>query len=212
MYLKSISNTGIIPVIKLTKIENSHLLAKALMDGGIDVAEVTFRAAGAAEVISRMTEAQPDMIIGAGTVTTVAQAEEAYKAGAKFIVSPGFEEEIVKWCVERELLVLPGCVTPTEIMAAQKLGVKTVKFFPAEQFGGLKTIKALGGPFGALKFVPTGGISLKNLDVYAAEPKIAACGGSFMATDKLLNEENFEEITALCKEARKIIIESRKEK
>ncbi len=212
MYIEKIKRTGIMPVIKLAETENSEKLATALMKGGVDIAEVTFRAKGAEEVIRKMVSNQPDMIVGAGTVITLDQAQKAVEAGAKFLVSPGLDEEVVKWSIDNGILVLPGCATPTEIMKAIKLGINVVKFFPAGQFGGIKTIKALGGPFASVEFVPTGGITIDNLAEYVKNPKVIACGGSFVVSDKLLKEENFEEITKLCIKARKIIDESRKEK
>lgn len=211
MILDKISKTGIIPVIKLNQVEKSKKLAHALMSGGVNIAEVTFRAEGAETVIERMIEEEPQMIVGAGTVVSLSQAKRAASAGASFIVSPGLNEEIIRWTMDNGLLVFPGCVTPTEIIKAINLGIDVVKFFPAEQFGGLKTIKALSEPFSNIKFIPTGGISFNNLAEYIGNPKIVACGGSFIVSEKLLNESQFEEITTLCNKAKKVIDESRKE-
>ncbi|MEA5096176.1 putative KHG/KDPG aldolase [bioreactor metagenome] len=210
MCISEISKTGIVPVIKLTKIENSERLAEALLNGGVNVAEITFRAAGAENVIRRITKNFPDMIVGAGTVVNLEQARSAAEAGAKFVVSPGIDEEIVKWTQDNGLVPLPGCVTPTEIMIAVRFGINVVKFFPAAQYGGVDTIKALSGPFESLRFIPTGGISIGNLAEYAGEEKVAACGGSFMVSSKLLEEEKWNEITEICIEARNIIELARK--
>ena len=166
--IKKVSEIGIVPVIKLKDINDAVPLAEALIAGNMPAAEVTFRAEGADVVIAKMLEAYPDMMVGAGTVVNMEQAERAVKAGSKFVVSPGFDPEIVKYCLDQNVLPLPGCVTPSEIMQALKLGLKVVKFFPAAQYGGLATIKALSGPFAGLKFMPTGGISLDNLGEFIA--------------------------------------------
>lgn len=210
--LKEVEKIGVIPVIKLKNTEDAVPLAKALLGGGIPAAEVTFRAAGADEVIRAMLSAYPKMLIGAGTVLNMEQAEKAVKSGAKFIVSPGFDSEIVKYCLDKEVIPLPGCVTPSEIQQALKLGLNVVKFFPSEQYGGLKTIKALSGPFGDLKFMPTGGVSLSNLQEYAASKNVAACGGSFMVSEKYLDAKNWNEITKICKEAVEIVRKARERK
>ncbi|MBO5665936.1 MAG: bifunctional 4-hydroxy-2-oxoglutarate aldolase/2-dehydro-3-deoxy-phosphogluconate aldolase [Firmicutes bacterium] len=207
--IKKVSEIGIVPVIKLKDINDAVPLAEALIAGNMPAAEVTFRAEGADVVIAKMLEAYPDMMVGAGTVVNMEQAERAVKAGSKFVVSPGFDPEIVKYCLDQNVLPLPGCVTPSEIMQALKLGLKVVKFFPAAQYGGLATIKALSGPFAGLKFMPTGGISLDNLGEFIANKNIAACGGSFMVTDKLLDAKNWEEITRLAKEATDIVKKTR---
>lgn len=203
--IDKISEIGIVPVIKLTNIEDSVALAKALRDGGVNAAEITFRAAGAERVIGAMLEAYPDMLVGAGTVITLEQAKRAISAGAKFIVSPGIDPEIVAFAQEKGVLALPGCVTPAEIQQALKLGLSVVKFFPAEQYGGLSTIKALSGPFGNLKFMPTGGITLKNLGDYSKNKSIAACGGSYMVTADLLEHRKWDEVTELCRQSVEII-------
>jgi 2-dehydro-3-deoxyphosphogluconate aldolase/(4S)-4-hydroxy-2-oxoglutarate aldolase len=156
-----------------------------------------------------MLDKYPDMIVGAGTVLTIQQVEKALNAGAKFIVSPGYDEEIVSYCVEKGVAVFPGCVTPTEILKALKHGLNVIKFFPAEQYGGLATINALAGPFGGVKFMPTGGISLSNLADFASNKNIAACGGSFMVADKYINDKNWAEITKICAEAIEIIRKAR---
>ena len=175
-----LENIGIVPVIKLDKVEDAEKLAKALRDGGINCAEVTFRAKGADEVIKRMTKAYPDMLVGAGTVINKEQCEKAIAAGSKFIVSPGFSEEVAKCCKKHHMLYLPGIVTPTEAMAAIACGLTTLKFFPASNYGGLKTIKAICAAFPYLQIMPTGGISADNILEYLAYDKIIACGGSWM--------------------------------
>lgn len=207
--IKKVSEIGIVPVIKLKDINDAVPLAEALIAGNMPAAEVTFRAEGADIVIAKMLEAYPDMMVGAGTVVNMEQAERAVKAGSKFVVSPGFDPEIVKYCLDQNVLPLPGCVTPSEIMQALKLGLKVVKFFPAAQYGGLDTIKALSGPFAGLKFMPTGGISLSNLAEFIANKNIAACGGSFMVADKYLDAKNWEEVTRLSKEATDIVKKTR---
>ena len=202
--------TGIVPVIKITDVEKSEKLAKALLDGGINFAEVTFRAANAEVAIKRILDAFPDMYVGAGTVLTMEEAKKAVEAGAKFLVSPGLDLEIVEYAKANNVAMYPGCVTPTEIQAAMKAGLDVVKFFPAAQFGGIKTIKALSGPFAKLQFMPTGGISLDNLEEYISTKNIIACGGSFMVKESFIEEENWDEITRQCKEARAIVDKVRK--
>lgn len=203
--IDKICETGVIPVIKLTNIEDAVPLAKALRAGGINAAEVTFRAEGAEQVIAAMLHAYPDMLVGAGTVINQEQAQRASEAGAKFLVSPGIDPEIVLFAKEHGMLALPGCVTPAEIQQALKLGLSVVKFFPAEQYGGLSTIKALSGPFCGLKFMPTGGITLKNLGEYAAHPSVAACGGSYMVTEELLHNRRWEEVAELSRKSVEIV-------
>ncbi len=207
---EKISSIGVVPVIKLNNPEKDAAgLAKALCDGGVPVAEVTFRAAGAAKAIKLMSEAQPDMLVGAGTVMCEAQVDEAIEAGAKFIVSPGLDVELVKYCQQKGIAIFPGCTTPTDYHAAYRLGLKVLKFFPAEQSGGLSKIKAMAAPFPMFKVMPTGGISLKNLNEYLACPIICACGGSYMVTADLIDNQKWDEITELCKESVKIVKEVR---
>ena len=192
---------GIVPVIKLDKVENAEKLAKALRDGGINCAEVTFRAKGADEVISRMVKAYPDMLVGAGTVLTCEQADAAYAAGAKFCVAPGLNPKIVKHCLDKGIPFAPGLSSASEIEQAIELGLDFVKFFPAEQAGGLPYIKSVCGPYTSMRFMPTGGVTADNLNTYLSYEKIVCCGGSWIVPSKLLDEENWEGITALCKEA-----------
>ena len=207
---EKISAIGVVPVIKLNNPERDAApLAKALCEGGVPVAEVTFRAAGAAKAIRLMSEAQPDMLVGAGTVLTTAQVNEAIEAGAKFIVTPGLDIEIVKYCQEKGIEIYAGCTTPTDYHAAYKLGLEVLKFFPAEQSGGLAKIKAMSAPFPMFKVMPTGGISLKNLGEYVSCPVIAACGGSYMVTADLIDNGKWDEITELCEKSVQIVKEAR---
>lgn len=208
---QKISQIGIVPVIKLNNpTRDAKPLADALCAGGVPVAEVTFRAAGAAEAIKIMTQTHPEMLVGAGTVLTNEQVDAAIAAGAQYIVTPGLDIDIVKYCQEKGITVFPGCTTPTDYHAAFKLGLEVLKFFPAEQSGGLDKIKAMSAPFPMFKVMPTGGISLKNLATYAASPVIAACGGSYMVTADLIDNGKWDEITELCKQSVEIIKEARK--
>lgn len=170
----------VIPVVVIKNIEDTIPTLKSLCDGGLPVAEITFRTACAEEAIKLGVKTFPNMYIGAGTVINKEQAEKAYNAGAKFIVSPGLSKEVAIFCKEKNLTYFPGCVTPTEIMEAISLGINVVKFFPANVYGGLKAIKALAGPFPQIKFVPTGGADLTNLKEFLQDDKIYAVGGSFM--------------------------------
>lgn len=207
---EKISKIGVVPVIKLERPEEDALpLAKALSEGGLPVAEITFRAEGADKAIKLMRENYPDMIVGAGTVLYKEQVDRALAAGAQFIVSPGFNPKIAAYCIEKNVPIFPGCVTPTEIEAAHDLGLTTFKFFPAQQYGGLATIKALSSPYHQFKFMPTGGVNLDNLKEYLSFKSICAVGGSFMVTDKLINGKAWEEITAICRKAADIVIEAR---
>ena len=206
-----ISAIGVVPVIKLNNPERDAApLARALCEGGVPVAEVTFRAAGADTAILFMKEACPEMLVGAGTVLTTEHVDKAIAAGAEFIVTPGFDPEIVKYCVEKNMPIYPGCTTPTDYHAALKFGLEVLKFFPAEQSGGLAKIKAMSAPFPMFKVMPTGGISLNNLKEYISCPVIAACGGSYMVTADLIDNQKWDEITDLCKKSVEIVKEARK--
>lgn len=205
-----VNDIGVVPVIKLNHPERDAApLAKALIAGGVPVAEVTFRAAGAAAAIRLMSEAYPEMLVGAGTVLTTEQVDEALAAGAKFIVTPGLDVDIVKYCQEKGVTIFPGCTTPTDYHTAYKLGLEVLKFFPAEQSGGLAKIKAMSAPFPMFKIMPTGGVSLKNLADYIKSPVIAACGGSYMVTADLIDNNKWDEITDLCKKSIEIVKEAR---
>ena len=193
--------TGVVPVVVLEDAEDAVPLAQALVEGGLLSAEVTFRTAAAEESIRRMTEAFPQMLVGAGTVLTKEQVDAAAAAGAKFIVSPGFDPEIVDYCLEKEIPVFPGCITPSEVAQAVKRGLKVVKFFPAEPAGGINMIKAMAAPYTNMKFMPTGGINASNLKSYLDFPKIIACGGSWMVKGDLVAAGKFDEIEKLTREA-----------
>jgi len=207
---QAISDIGVVPVIKLTNPERDAApLARALCAGGVPVAEVTFRAAGAERAIKRMKETCPEMIVGAGTVTTKEQIDATIAAGGQFIVTPGFDPELVAYAQEKNIPIYPGCTTPTDYHAALKFGLELIKFFPAEQSGGLAKIKAMSAPFPQFKVMPTGGISLKNLAEYISAPVIAACGGSYMVAADLIEHQKWDEITALCQKSVEIVKEAR---
>ena len=207
--LEQLSKFGVVPVVVLNDAMDAEPLAKALCDGGLPCAEVTFRTAAAEESIRTMTEKYPEMLVGAGTVLTTEQVDRAMAAGAKFIVSPGFDPEIVDYCLEKEILVLPGCVTPSEVAQGVKRGLKVLKFFPAEQYGGVATIKAMAAAYVGIQFMPTGGINPKNVKDYLACDKIFACGGSWMVKGDMIEAGEFDKIEALTKEAVAIIKEVR---
>ena len=192
---------AVVPVVVLNNVDDAVPLADALIKGGLPCAEVTFRTDAAEESIRRICESFPDMLVGAGTVLTTEQVERAHKAGAKFIVSPGFDPEIIDYCISIGLPVLPGCITPSEIAQAVKRGLKVVKFFPAEQSGGVAMIKAMAAPYSMVKFMPTGGISTKNLADYLSCDKILCCGGSWMVKEDLIRSGSFDKITDMTREA-----------
>lgn len=204
--IEEIRSYGLIPVIKIDDAEKAVPLAKALCDGGLPAAEVTFRTAAAKDAIAKMSAAFPEMLIGAGTVLTTAQVDEAVAAGAKFIVSPGLNPKVVRYCLDKEIPILPGCATPSDMEQAIELGLSVVKFFPAEANGGLKSIKAMSAPYTQLRFMPTGGVNEQNLGDYLAFPKIIACGGSFMVNDALINAGDFAAITELTRKAVSIVM------
>lgn len=204
--LTRLSNAGVVPVVVIENAKDAVPTARAMVAGGIDVMEITFRTAAAADAIAAVAAECPEMLVGAGTVITLAQCKKAVEAGAKFIVAPGFNREVVAWCVENNVPVTPGCVTPTEIMAAMELGLKVIKFFPAGVYGGLSAMKALAGPFGGIKFIPTGGVNAQNLAEYISAPFIHAVGGSWVCPKADISAGNFEKITALCAEARRSVL------
>lgn len=207
--LKKLGEYGIVPVVVLNDSKDAAPLADALCEGGLACAEVTFRTEAAAESIKIMSENHPEMMVGAGTVLTVEQVDEAVAAGAKFIVSPGLNPEVVKYCLDKNIPITPGVVTPSEMEQAIELGLNLVKFFPAEPSGGLPMIKAVAAPYTMLKFMPTGGINPNNVKEYLKDDKIFACGGSWMVKGNLVNEGNFDEIKRLTKEAVEIVKEIR---
>ncbi len=199
--LQKLNNIGIVPVVVINKVEDAVPLAKALCAGGLPCAEVTFRTAAAKDAIKAMTEACPEMVVGAGTVLNAEQVDAAVEAGATFIVSPGLNPKTVKYCQEKDVPITPGTSSPSDIEQAIELGLDVVKFFPAEQSGGLAKIKAMAAPYVNMKFMPTGGINAKNLNDYLSFPKIIACGGSWMVPAKLVDEGKFDEIERLTREA-----------
>ena len=194
----------VVPVVVLDDVKDAEPLAKALVEGGLPCAEVTFRTEAAAESIRIMTEVYPDMLVGAGTVLTTEQVDKAVESGAKFIVSPGFDPEIVDYCIGKNIPVFPGCISPSEVAQAVKRGLKVVKFFPAEQSGGLAMIKAMAAPYHMLKFMPTGGINTENLREYLACDKILCCGGSWMVKGDMIKAGEFETIKKLTQEAKEL--------
>lgn len=199
--LEKISKIGIVPVVKIDKAEDALPLAKALCAGGLPCAEITFRTDAAAEAIKIMTDNFPDMCVGAGTVLNAAQVDAAVEAGAKFIVSPGLNPNTVKYCIEKNIPITPGTSSPSDLELAIELGLDVVKFFPAEQSGGLAKIKAMAAPYVNMKFMPTGGINAKNLTSYLDFNRIIACGGSWMVPGDLINKGAWDEIEQLTREA-----------
>lgn len=199
--LKKLGTIGIVPVVVIDDVEKAVPLAKALVAGGIPCAEVTFRTAEAEEAIKRMAAEVPELIVGAGTVLTTDQADRAVAAGAKFLVSPGFNRKVVEYCNEKGYLMTPGTSRPSDVEQALECGLEVIKFFPAEAAGGLPMIKAMCGPYTNVKFMPTGGINAGNLNSYLAYDKILCCGGSWMVKGSLIKEGKFDEITKLCREA-----------
>lgn len=210
--LKKLEQFGIVPVVVLEDTKDAAPLAKALCDGGLACAEVTFRTDAAEESIRIMTKEFPEMVVGAGTVLTTEQVDRAVNAGAQFIVSPGFNPAVVKYCIEKNIPVTPGVVTPSEMEKAIEMGLEVVKFFPAEPSGGLEMIKAVATPYTMLKFMPTGGIDPKNIVPYLQYEKILACGGSWMVKGNLISEGAFDKITDLTKEAVELVRSSREVK
>ncbi len=200
-FLEQLECTGIVPVIKLENTDDAVNLAKALYDGGIHCAEVTFRAEGADKVIAQMVKAYPDMLVGAGTVLTIDQCDRAIAAGARFCVAPGLNPAVVKHCLDKGIPFAPGVANGSQIEQALELGLDFVKFFPAEQAGGLPYIKAVSAPYSMMKFMPTGGVNENNLNSYLSFKKIVCCGGSWIVPDKLVKGQKWDEITALCKAA-----------
>ena len=204
--LEKIGELGIVPVVKIEKVEDALPLGKALIDGDLPIAEITFRTSAAEESIKSLTKELPNLLVGAGTILTVEQAKKAVSAGAKFIVSPGFNPKVVDYCIENNIPITPGINNPTQIEMALERGIEVVKFFPAEASGGLPLLKSMSAPYSGIKFVPTGGINLNNLCSYLSNNKVHACGGSWMVKADLISSGNFAEITRLTKEAVSIML------
>ena len=207
--LMKIGQMGIVPVVVLNDAKNAVSLAQSLINGGLPCAEVTFRTEAAQQSIAEISKNFPQMFVGAGTVLTTEQVDRAVDAGAKFIVSPGFNPKVVEYCIKKGYPVTPGIMTPTELEMALEFGLDVVKFFPAENAGGLKMIKAMAAPYTKMKFMPTGGINQQNVREYLQCDKILACGGSWMVKGDLINSGNFAEIEKLTKEASQIVKEIR---
>ena len=199
--MERLANSIVVPVVVLDRAEDAVPTARAMAAGGVDTMEITFRTACAPEAIKAVADSCPDVLVGAGTIINVEQAKLAVEMGARFIVSPGFSEEVVSWCVENDIPVAPGCVTPTEIMAALKYGLTMVKFFPANVYGGLNAMKNLSAPFPGLKFLPTGGVNAGNIKEYIDAPFIHAVGGSWVCPKADIAAGRWDKITGLCREA-----------
>jgi 2-dehydro-3-deoxyphosphogluconate aldolase/(4S)-4-hydroxy-2-oxoglutarate aldolase len=207
--LRQIAELGIVPVVVIDDAAHALPLAQALLDGGLPIAEITFRTAAAEEAIRTIANALPDVLLGAGTVLTVEQAQRAIAAGARFIVSPGLSPPVACYCLDRGIAITPGCATPSEIMAALALGLEVVKFFPADALGGVKALKAIGAPFPGVRFIPTGGVDAGSLVEYLALSSVLACGGSWLASASLIRSASFAEITRLAREAVSIVTAAR---
>lgn len=206
-----VEDRKIVPVVKLDRAEDTKPLCRALCEGGLPVAEITFRSSSAEEAIRIAAKEFPEMLIGAGTVTNVDQAKRALAVGAKFIVTPGFSRKITEYALDQKVMIFPGVCTPTEMMEAMEYGLNVMKFFPAKQFGGIETIKAFSAPFPMMHFMPTGGINASNILDYLAVKSVIACGGSWMVKGSLINDGKFDEIARLTKEAVELVKTGRTE-
>jgi len=200
---------GVIPVAVIDEASNAIPLVDALTEGGLPCAEVTFRTDAAEDSIRAISQSRPDVLVGAGTVLSVEQAEKAIGAGARFVVAPGFDAEVVDYCIEQGVDVYPGCATASEMSQAWKRGLRTVKFFPCGQLGGLAAMKALAGPFGGITFIPTGGINVDNLSKYLSSPLVLACGGSWVASSRLVAEGRFDDIAREARRASEVVRSNR---
>jgi 2-dehydro-3-deoxyphosphogluconate aldolase / (4S)-4-hydroxy-2-oxoglutarate aldolase len=209
--LAALHGLGVIPIMRIDRAEDAVPVGKALLEGGLPCAEITFRTPAAAEGIARMAVAYPELLLGAGTVLTLEQAETAIRAGARYLIAPGFDPELADFCQVRDIAVLPGVATATEITMAVKRGLRVLKYFPTEVLGGIAMLKALSGPFVGVQFAPTGGINAKNLADYLALPCVFGCGGSWMVEGKLIAAGQWGEITRLAAEARAIVRQVRGE-
>jgi 2-dehydro-3-deoxyphosphogluconate aldolase/(4S)-4-hydroxy-2-oxoglutarate aldolase len=209
--LQQMRDFGVVPVVAINRAEDAIQLGQALLSGGLPCAEITFRTDAAEEAIQRIASELPEILIGAGTVLNVEQAERAISAGARFIVSPGFDKKVVSWCLEQDILVTPGVATPTEINMALDHGLTILKFFPAEALGGVKTLKAISAPYVNVKFIPTGGVNLENLAEYLRLPSVHACGGSWLVKRSLIDAGDFDEITRRVRGALEVVHQIRTE-
>lgn len=209
--IRKLEETGIIPVIALEDAKDASKLGAALLEGGLPCAEITFRTDAAKDAIRILNEEFPKMLVGAGTVLTTEQVEEAVEAGAKFVLTPGLNPKVVRYCVERNILIIPGCATPSDVEQALEFGLQVVKFFPAEPSGGLAYIQALSAPYKNVRYIPTGGLNPENVRKYLASDCVLACGGSWMVNKELLEQKKFQEVAKLAQEAVGIVKECRNE-
>ena len=203
--IEKISAMGVIPVVAIENASDASGLGDALIEGGLPCAEITFRTAAAASAIRTLCNSHPGILVGAGTVLTKSDAETAVDAGASFVVTPGFDGDLVDWCLDQSIPVIPGVMTPTDINAAINRKLNVLKFFPAEAAGGVKTLKAISGPYGSIKFVPTGGITLGNLEAYLSLPNVVACGGSWLVQKDQISSGEFDTIESLVREAVQLV-------
>jgi 2-dehydro-3-deoxyphosphogluconate aldolase/(4S)-4-hydroxy-2-oxoglutarate aldolase len=203
--IEKISAMGVIPVVAIENASDAGGLGDALIEGGLPCAEITFRTAAAASAIRTLCNSHPEILVGAGTVLTKSDAETAVDAGASFVVTPGFDGDLVDWCLNQSIPVIPGVMTPTDINAAINRKLNVLKFFPAEAAGGVKTLKAISGPYGSIKFVPTGGITLGNLEAYLSLPNVVACGGSWLVQKDQISSGEFDTIESLVREAVQLV-------
>ena len=203
--IEKITAMGVIPVVAIENASDAGGLGDALIEGGLPCAEITFRTAAAASAIRTLCNSHPGILVGAGTVLTKSDAEIAVDAGASFVVTPGFDGGLVDWCLDKSVPVIPGVMTPTDINAAINKKLKVLKFFPAEAAGGIKTLKAISGPYGSIKFVPTGGITLGNLEDYLSLPNVVACGGSWLVKKDQISSGEFDTIETLVREAVQLV-------
>jgi 2-dehydro-3-deoxyphosphogluconate aldolase/(4S)-4-hydroxy-2-oxoglutarate aldolase len=201
---KQLEEAYLIPVVVMDDANRAVDAAKALMAGGIGVMEITLRTQAALDSIEKVAKTCPDILLGGGTVLYLEQCREVVSRGARFIVSPGYEPDIVDYCHKNNIMVIPGCVTPTEITTAMRAGINIIKFFPANVYGGIKAIKALSGPFPHIKFMPTGGIDLNNLVEFVI-PQVFAIGGGWLCDRKAINAGNYNEITGTCKKSLEVV-------
>lgn len=204
--LEKIGDLGIVPMVKIEDAKDAVPLGKALIKGGLPLAEITFRTDEAKQAIQNITNELPEILVGAGTVLNLENARKAVDGGAEFIVTPGFDEQVVQYCLDNNIPVMPGCATPTDLQKALNFGLGVVKFFPAKDLGGVSMLKAMSGPFGMMKFIPTGGINANNLNEYLSFGKVHACGGSWIVKSDLIKEGKFDEITNLVGEAIDIML------